>query len=99
MFRGLYDLLDETPPAYAEAVQTLWAWSLNCSHPTPAAIFADMIGVSEEWLGDGETLSRGDFSGLGYLELDYLADALKEYAARPDQVRHYVRDLLDAEQN
>ena len=99
MFKTLYDMLDETPPAYGEGVQSLWSWSLNCEHPTPAALFADMVGVTEEWLGDGETLSGGDYSRLGYVELAMLADALKEYALRPDQVRGYVRDLLDAEQN
>jgi len=99
VFETLDDMLDADAPAYCEPVRDLWAWSLNCEHPTPAAIFADMVGVSEEWLGEGEILSGGNFSRLSYVELDYLANALKAYADRPGQVRHYVRQLLDAEMN
>jgi hypothetical protein len=34
---------------------------------------------------------------LGYMELDYLADALKEYAENPQAVLDFVRVIDEAE--
>lgn len=97
MFYTLDDMLTADAPTNCEPVQALWNWSMNCEHPTPAGVFADLIGATEEYCGEGITLGGANFARLGYMELDYLADALKAYAEHPDQVRHYVRQLLDAE--
>lgn len=91
---SFWDVLDN-PPRGCDAVSTLFSWSTNCEHPTPAALFADMIGVSEDIFG--EPLARS-LPGLGYIEIDYLADALKQYAERPNEVRAYTEKLLNADE-
>jgi len=99
MFYTLEDMLEVDAPHGCEPVQSLWNWSMNCEHPTPAGVFADLIGVSEEYMGEGVTLSLESASRLGYTELAKLGDALNAYADRPDLVRDYVRQLLEAEAN
>jgi hypothetical protein len=65
---------------------------MNYEYPSPASLFLDLIGWSEEELG--ERLTRDNMPSLGYLELDYLGDALKEYATRPGDVMAYVSNLI-----
>jgi hypothetical protein len=36
---------------------------------------------------------------IGYLELDYLGDALKEYANNPHLVNEAIAEMLEAEGN
>ena len=48
-------------------------------------------------LGEGGALYDLAHKSLGYLELDYLADALKEYADRPGDVMEFVNKLMEAE--
>lgn len=56
-----------------------YEWSTNYDSPSPWSIFLDLIGFSQEEYGT--RLWEGDRFGLGYLELDHLADALSEYSA------------------
>ena len=91
-----YDVI-ESAPAYAEAVARLWSWSENFDYPSPASFFLDLIGYSDDNYGEPLT-SMTDVPGkLGYLEIDMLADALKEYADRPVHVGNYVERLTSAE--
>ena len=90
----IWDLL-ETPKESCESVSNLISWSMNydLKTGTPYHIFLDLIGYSDEHYG--ENLFKGDpRSILGYLEIDYLADALKEYAENPQAVSDYI-DLID----
>jgi hypothetical protein len=65
----------------------------DISKGTPYHIFLDLIGYSDEHYG--ESLYKGEPRAvLGYVELDYLADALKEYATNPQCVSDYI-DLID----
>jgi hypothetical protein len=81
-----------------EAISGLYNWSTNYEYPTPFTYFLDMIGYSDEMVGD----NLADWSkvsiSLGYLELDYLADALKEYATIGQDAYRFVLELLEAEQ-
>ena len=43
----------------------------------------------------GEELPKG--VALGYMELDYLGDALKEYANDPQTVTNAIEELLEKE--
>ena len=74
--------------AFAPQTEALFEWSQNFDFPNPASLFLDLIGWSEEELGD--RLCRDKQPILGYLELDYLADALKEYAKHPWVVTLWV---------
>lgn len=93
----LWELL-ETPPANCEAVANLIHWSMNYDlrTGTPYHIFLDLIGYSEEHYG--EKLFTGDYSRvIGYLEADYLGDALKEYAHRPSEVEAFIDAVSEAD--
>jgi hypothetical protein len=76
----------------------LYSWSMNYDDFAPFRYFLDMIGHSEEIAGE----NLADWSkvsiSLGYLELDYLADALKEYATIGQDAYRFVLELLEAEQ-
>lgn len=62
---------------------------------TPMTLFLDLIGYSEEMIGS--SLYDMNSTPLGYLEMDYLGDALKEYASKGQIAYEYVCELLDAE--
>jgi hypothetical protein len=90
----------ENPPANASEVSALIEWSMNwkgepCS---PYLIFLDLIGYTQEEYG--MSFSQGaDFSRvLGYMELDYLGDALKEYATNPSDVLDFIKAIDEADQ-
>jgi hypothetical protein len=95
--KTVWDLY-ENPPKEAAETSALAEWSLNYDHKTgnPYQIFLDLIGYSE---GEyGEKLFNGKFfQVLGYMEIDYLADALKEYADNPTAVLNFVAELQELE--
>ena len=95
----IWDLF-ENAPASADHTRALIEWSMNwrgepCS---PYLIFLDLIGYTQEEYG--MSFSQGaDFSRvLGYMELDYLGDALKEYAENPSAVLDFIRMVDEADQ-
>lgn len=95
---NIYALLDQDAPQGCDSVQGLYSWSLNYdAGKGPFSLFLDLIGWSQEELGE-PIYSLKDAS-LGYLELDKLAKALTEYADRPNDVREYVEVLMTAESN
>ena len=74
----------------------LYQWSSNYEPGQgPITLFLDLIGYSEEQIG--VKLYDMEKMMLGYLELDYLGDALKEYASKGQVAYEYVIDLLAAE--
>ena len=91
-----YELL-ESPPVQAEAVARLWSWSENHSYPTPANVFMDLIGLSQDLMGEPFCTMTQAQEKLGYLEIGMLADALQEYADRPQDVLSYLNNLIPAE--
>jgi hypothetical protein len=91
-----WEMLEADAPNGCEAVQDLYSWSLNYDAGRgPFTLFVDLIGWSEEQLGE-PIYSLRDAS-LGYLELGKLADALAEYVHDPHGVRDYVDKLIEAE--
>jgi len=92
----LHELL-EAPLYELEGVSALWSLSSNYDYPTPATVFLDLIGFSEEEFGEPLTTMYQAVKVLDFLALSYIADALQEFCNRPNDVRVYVRNLLDAE--
>lgn len=83
----------ENAPEYATATADLWHWSTNYdAGKGPFTVFLDLIGWSEENIG--EPLYDMRPASLGYLELGKLAAALEEYATRPGDVLEWVEGLL-----
>lgn len=83
----------ENAPDYAKATADLWYWSTNFdAGKGPITLFLDLIGWSEENLG--EPLYDLKDTNLGYVELDKLGKALTEYADRPGDVMKWVEGLL-----
>ena len=89
--RTIWDIF-EAPHKGAEETTALFSWSTNYEYPSPASVFLGLIGWE-----DMEEIPQG--CALGYLELDYLGDALKEYATNPETVSKAIRELLEAEAN
>lgn len=87
--RTIWDIY-ETPRKGAEETTALFSWSRNYKYPSPATLFLGLIGWE-----DMENLPQG--VALGYLELDYLGDALKEYANNPQTVSDAIAEMLEKE--
>jgi hypothetical protein len=91
-----YELI-ENAPANLSRIAQLWSWSSNYDYPTPATVFIDLIGYTEEELGEPLTTMQEAVKVLGFLELGLLAEALDEYTDRPEDARNFIRNLLEAE--
>lgn len=87
----------ENAPDYATDVAELWHWSTNYdAGKGPFTMFLDLIGWSEDNIGS--PLYSFEYGAFGYVELDKLADALKQYTARPSDVMVWVEELLNFEE-
>ena len=92
----IWTFTDEAP-TYAEKVADLWHWSTNFDAGMgPITLYLDLIGWSEDNIG--VTMFDLTTSCLGYMELDKLADALKAYTERPQDVRAWVDELMAFEE-
>lgn len=96
--KDIWEFLEEEP-RWGKEVKALYEWSLNCEGFAPFRKFLDLIGYSEENFGTNFADWNSPAFSLGYKELDYLADALKEYADNPIEVEKYIDNLLEAERN
>lgn len=85
------DELLDTAPDYLAPIVDLIRWASNESHATGTTYlaFLDLIGYTREHFGD--TLNAPEWQP-GYLEADYLADALKLWATRPVDVEEFLLD-------
>jgi len=87
-------------PTYCESIANLYRWSANFDHFTPFRKFLDLINFADTYYGD-DSVTLADWkhpaNGLGYMELGYLADALTEYANRPQDVEKWIMQLLEIE--
>ena len=95
--KNFWELL-ENPPANVSETNALIEWSMNydIKTGTPYHLFLDLIGYSHE--NYGEALYKGNPRNvLGFMEIDYLGDALKEYATNPQEVEAWIDALTEAE--
>lgn len=88
----------ENPRKGAEHTTALFEWSRNFdAGKGPATVFLALI--SYEIDGEPFALPNMSTACLGFMELDYLGDALKEYAGNPETVNDAIAELLEAESN
>ena len=94
----IWDLL-ENPKPNQEQTAGLISWSMNydLKTGTPYHLFLDLIGYSAENYGTPLFDLNNVQKVLGYMELDYLGDALKEYAENPQAVLAYIEAIDEAE--
>ena len=79
-------------------IAQLYSWGLNYdSHSNPFVLFLDLIGYTRDQYGETMFDLDRDSNYLGYLELDYLGDALKTYALRGGDAYRFVERLLEQE--
>ena len=93
---SLDELLEANEARFPE-ITSLYNWSRFNYEPgkTPFTLLIDLIGYTAD--NYGESLYNVVKTPLGYLELDYLADALKEYATIGADAYDYIVEILDAE--
>lgn len=94
----IWDLLDSPKPSQ-EHTAGLISWSMNydLKTGTPYHLFLDLIGYSAENYGAPLFNLNNAQTVLGFMELDYLADALKEYASNPQAVLDFIQAIDEAE--
>ena len=87
----------EAETAHAEGVRELADWSRNYDvrTGTPFQLFLDIIGYSYSEYGTNFVSKPHEI--IGYLEADYLGDALKEYANNPQAVTDWIDGLMEVE--
>lgn len=83
---------DELENPAIESIAELYSWGLNHElHLNPFFIFCDLIGWTEErW---GEPFARGGC--LDFVGADYVANALRDWATKPNDVNDYIGKLID----
>lgn len=91
----IWEFVDQAPD-YAKNAAALWEWSTNCEFPTPFGLFCDLTGISETEFGQKVAANIG---ALGYIEMDYLGEALTEFAQNPVDVMKWVLQILALEAN
>jgi hypothetical protein len=92
--RDIWEFLEDETIFHPTETKALFEWSLNYDHQDrPFNLMLDLIGWSED--NYGTPMSSG--VRLGYLEADYLGDALKEWADHPQQVEDWITDLMNCE--
>lgn len=80
-----------------QGITGLFRWSSNYDAPTPYTYFLDLIGYSRLEFG----MELADWNKVTkvfkFVELDYLADALKEYAHYGPDAHNFITDLIEAQ--
>ena len=76
----------------------LYQWSTNYeAGQTPFILFLDLIHYTHHNYGQTLFDLSNAWKVIGYLEADYLGDALKEYAEIGGDAYDFVVDILNAE--
>lgn len=78
----------ETANDTTRPIANLINWAYNESYPNTYTLFLDLIGWTEDHIG--ETIYDLSKQTPGYVELSYLADALESYSNRPNDIRDFV---------
>jgi len=88
--RNVWEFL-ELPTKY-EHTRALFSWGLNCDpEGNPWLLFLDLIEFDEYCRFAPAN------STYGFVELDYLADALREYCASPRDVETWITTLMECD--
>jgi hypothetical protein len=87
----------ELPKEHAPQAQALYEWGRNCNRSgNPFLHFLDLIGWTEDNYGEGQKAAPAE-SSYGYVELEYLSDALTEYINDPCRALEWIDELMTKE--
>jgi hypothetical protein len=76
----------------------LYQWSTNYgAGQTPFTLFIDLIGYTSHEYGQTLFNLSNVSKVIGYLEAEYLGDALKEYSDKGESAYDFTASLLNAE--
>jgi hypothetical protein len=92
----LGELIDNAPETLSR-IARLWSVSSNYEYPSPATVFIDLIGYTEEEFGEPLTTMKEAVRRLDFVGLGLIGQALDEYTDRPNDARVFIQELLDAE--
>jgi hypothetical protein len=98
--KDIWDILGDVKPSQ-EHTAGLISWSMNydLKTGTPYHIFLDLIGYSANEYGSNLFDYNNVHRVLGFMEMDYLGDALKEYADNPQAVLDLIELINEAERS
>jgi hypothetical protein len=90
--QNIWDFLEFHNDTESQDLAELVNWSMNFDYKeSPYLAFLDLIGYSQDTYG--ETQFDWQNNRMGYLELNYLADALKLYTSDPSGVIDWITEL------
>lgn len=97
MTKQLEQVLEQGEERFPHIVG-LYQWSTNYeAGKTPFTLFIDLIGYTSHEYGSTIFDLNNITKTIGYLEADYLGDALKEYATIGGDAYDYVASIVEAE--
>lgn len=92
--KDIWEFLEQEPK-WAKETKALFEWSLNYEHGNrPFDLFLDIIGYADNYGADRHDVR---YRSIGYMEADYLGDALKEWADAPHEVTAWIDELMATE--
>ena len=95
--KTIWEFLEEEHPK-AKETNALFQWSLNYDYDKrPFNLFLDLIGWSALHYGSPIFDMTTVHMTVGYMEADYLGDALKEWADDPHSVESWIETLMGLE--
>ena len=85
-------------PVNCDKIEALYSWSSNHEGFAPYCKFLDLIGWSEETVGQPLGNWKGNpADSLGFMELGYLGEALVQYSDHPQDVEAFIQKVWDVE--
>ena len=95
-YKDIWGFLELHNDTKYQDLAELVSWSMNYDHKdSPYLAFLDLIGYSlDEY---GVQFYNWSEPRLGYLELNYLADALKLYTSDPSGVLDWITQLNEVD--
>ncbi len=96
--KDIWDVLGDAKPSQKHTAGLIsWSMNYDLKTGTPYHIFLDLIGYSADEYGSNLFNYTNIQRVLGFMELDYLGDALKEYAENPESVLYFIQEINEIE--
>ena len=84
-------------PTYCEGINSLYSWASNYQDMKPFRKLLDLVGYSMQEFAHPLANWADPSDSLGFIELAKIAEALTEWANRPQDCEAWVSELLSVE--